>query len=814
MPRGPDLEPKKPTVGDYQIGWICALSVEMAAAEALLDFKEEPLKNRPDDQNTYIFGRMHQHNIVITCLPSGVYGTTAAAHVAVQMKTSFPALRSCLLVGIGGGAPSSNPDIRLGDVVVSKPTASYAGVIQYDYGKAIANGEFVATGILNKPPMHLLSAITRLQSFHHLKENKIPGLIKEALTMYPQYSETCSYPGQESDILFESTYQHNDPEKPTCKSCDKARITVRAPRTDTTPRIFYGLIASANQVMRDSNRRETLSRQHGILCFEMEAAGIMDVLPCLVIRGISDYSDSHKSKQWQGYAAATAAAYAKELLSVVVSSDIDEAPSVADLDSYQDDVPPSNYMPSSRRAPKLLNTRWDSSVGRDLGHGFTNPLDRYQAVASVQDCPDAETLVIAIDLGTRFTRVGWATADAFAKDEINFVTVWPGCDREEFKVPTAVCYTHREFLATDKQPEFFWGYNIPKAEPPFYWLWFLEMNNKDYDEETPLPNYTVPKRERLPQPLPNLYSLHPRLILTDYLRTIWDVASKNIALHRGQDFIKRVRLHVAMTLPTAWEDKGRLALGKAAEDAGILGYRPGGTTQLSFVFRHEAAAIVTLRQPGQTLRVRDQFVVCYAGGRRVDVSIYKIIQVDPLKLQQSSYETWGFCGGDMVDSAFQSLLEEKLRWTDHTPKDISDIMAKQWEPRIKRAVRPQGPNSKYTIALPDTQSRASRLYEYRRRRSDGDRPIQFSNNDIERVFMQCVSSIQGLIENQLETSKAKRQSVKGIILAGGLGLSPYLYDPLKSAYDPLGLPVLRVNDPLADTTACQGAIYQALFANR
>ena len=51
-----------------------------------------------------------------------------------------------------------------------------------------------------------------------------------------------------------------------------------------------------------------------VLCFEMEAAGLMLDFPCLVVRGICDYADSHKNKIWQKYAAATAAAFAKELL--------------------------------------------------------------------------------------------------------------------------------------------------------------------------------------------------------------------------------------------------------------------------------------------------------------------------------------------------------------------------------------------------------------------------------------------------------------------------------------------------------------------
>ncbi|KAE8135104.1 hypothetical protein BDV38DRAFT_145027 [Aspergillus pseudotamarii] len=69
--------------------------------------------------------------------------------------------------------------------------------------------------------------------------------------------------------------------------------------------------------MKDAKTRDRLARQLGIICFEMEAAGLMDHFPCLVIRGISNYAEFHKNDQWHGYATATAAAYAKELLSVV-----------------------------------------------------------------------------------------------------------------------------------------------------------------------------------------------------------------------------------------------------------------------------------------------------------------------------------------------------------------------------------------------------------------------------------------------------------------------------------------------------------------
>jgi hypothetical protein len=95
--------------------------------------------------------------------------------------------------------------------------------------------------------------------------------------------------------------------------------------------VHYGAIASGNQVMKDGVTRDRMSSELGsVLCFEMEAAGLMNSFPCLVILGICDYADSHKNKGWQPYAAATAAACAKELLSVIPESHISETRSIAE----------------------------------------------------------------------------------------------------------------------------------------------------------------------------------------------------------------------------------------------------------------------------------------------------------------------------------------------------------------------------------------------------------------------------------------------------------------------------------------------------
>ncbi|KUL81435.1 hypothetical protein ZTR_10668 [Talaromyces verruculosus] len=305
------------THDNYTIAWICALPVEVAAARVMLNRTHSPLPNPPTDPNAYELGELDGHYIVITCLPAGVYGTVAAANVVSRMRSTFPRLQYGLMVGIGGGVPGKNNDIRLGDVVVSKPVGQHGGVIQYDYGKTVEGGKLEPTGALNKPPQTLLTHMNQLEARRLAGSgDDLRKITEEVLERNPNIKDKFSPPKQNTDLLFNSSYHHIDRES-TCERCDRKQLIERKPRETRTPYIHYGLIASGDQVMKDSETRDRLAQQHGILCFEMEAAGLMDELPTLVIRGICDYCDSHKQKQWQGYAVFTAAAYAKLLLSTI-----------------------------------------------------------------------------------------------------------------------------------------------------------------------------------------------------------------------------------------------------------------------------------------------------------------------------------------------------------------------------------------------------------------------------------------------------------------------------------------------------------------
>ncbi|GLA16639.1 hypothetical protein AnigIFM62618_003234 [Aspergillus niger] len=308
--------PQQLSHDDYTIGWVCALAIEAAAATAMLDQIHPALSTHPRDSNSYTLGSIGSHHVVIACLPAGVYGTTSAATVASNMFISFGSIRHLLMVGIGGGVPSASADIRLGDVVVSIPTPRFEGVVQYDYGKTIGQGRFERTGTLNKPSTSLLTAVNNLRAADLRNGSQIPILMSQMLARNPQMAETFTSPGCQRDLLFASDYEH-DPTEPTCELCDRKNLVTRLTRSSDRPVVHYGLIASGNQVIKHAQTRDQLAAQLNILCFEMEAAGLMDNFPCLVIRGVSDYSDSHKNKAWQGYAAATAAAYAKQLLATI-----------------------------------------------------------------------------------------------------------------------------------------------------------------------------------------------------------------------------------------------------------------------------------------------------------------------------------------------------------------------------------------------------------------------------------------------------------------------------------------------------------------
>ncbi|KAF3922895.1 hypothetical protein ABW20_dc0100236 [Dactylellina cionopaga] len=355
---------KPRTHSQYNIGWVCALPKEQTAATAMLDETHDGLSKTPNDDNIYTLGSIGKHNIVIACLPKGKLGAVSAATVAVQMAGTFTSIKFVLMVGIGGGVPNKGK-IRLGDVVVGTPTGKFPGVVQWDFGKA-TKGSFERTGALNNPPKSLLTAISKLETHHEMHGSEIARNLAKMKEKWPKLSKYLRSESLE-DILFKSTYSHvskppapedddeddeeeeeEDEEEDSCRYCEKTKILKRKPRD---LKIHYGLIASGNQLIEDAIVRDKLNKSLGgstdVLCIETEAAGILNDFPCLVIRGICNYADSHKVNQdWQEHAAGAAAAFAKELLGYVQPNEVEQERPVKELLDQSKPYSIPNSLPS------------------------------------------------------------------------------------------------------------------------------------------------------------------------------------------------------------------------------------------------------------------------------------------------------------------------------------------------------------------------------------------------------------------------------------------------------------------------------------
>ncbi|KAK2809089.1 hypothetical protein FQN50_004143 [Emmonsiellopsis sp. PD_5] len=329
------------THNDYTVGWVCALPKELTAATAMLNREHPDLSKPPGDHNTYTLGSIGEHNVVIACLPIGTYGTNSAATVATQMVRTFPSIKVGLLVGIGGGIP---PKVRLGDIVVGTPVDQYPGVVQWDMGKEEEEG-FKRTGAMNPPPVLLRTAASKLVTNHKLHGPKIYQYLKDVEKKYPALEPECTQSASLKDPLSTTNHELNG-----------------AQRKPGELRVHYGLIASGNQVIKDAEFRDWVNERLGgnVLCFEMEAAGLMD-FPCIVIRGVCDYADSQKNKDWQEYSAMVAAAYARELLECVQPSVVDTERRVKDiLDQISDTL--SEIQPNVTHMKSRLDKEEDVKI--------------------------------------------------------------------------------------------------------------------------------------------------------------------------------------------------------------------------------------------------------------------------------------------------------------------------------------------------------------------------------------------------------------------------------------------------------------------
>ncbi|KAF4968320.1 hypothetical protein FSARC_4265 [Fusarium sarcochroum] len=305
---------------DFEVAIICALPLEADAVRALFDHDWDdygqgpPFGKAPGDPNAYSTGAIGRHNVVLVHLPG--MGKVSAATVASSCRTSFPGIKLALVVGVCGVVPfgSNGEEILLGDVIVSDSIA------QYDFGRQLPDRFAPKASPLDlpgRPNPEIRGLLRKLKTIQGQQE--LVGKTVECINILCQIPQLRStYPGSANDRLFEADYLHREEQK----SCEEIgchgklvlRHRLETTRTNHIPAVHFGAIASGDTVMKSGQERDKLAENQGVIAFEMEGIGFWDVFPCLVIKGACDYADSHKSKIWQRYAAATAAACTKAFL--------------------------------------------------------------------------------------------------------------------------------------------------------------------------------------------------------------------------------------------------------------------------------------------------------------------------------------------------------------------------------------------------------------------------------------------------------------------------------------------------------------------
>jgi nucleoside phosphorylase len=343
--------------GDFTIAIICALKDETDAVEGMFDefWKDSELSKKAEgDPNSYSIGRIGGHNVVLAFMPG--IGKGASASVAASLRSTFSGIKLGLVVGICGGVPPMEDDKReemlLGDVVIS------TAIIQFDFGRQYADDFQQKNTIednLGRPIPEIRSFLTKIQSMRGkgiLQDKTLTHLT--ALFDKTDYSE-WTYPGASEDRLYPPTYRHKHQQPESCIICDKCKsqedkvckealdsscsklmcntemqvIRKRLERPESCAsqkepqerpqiahmlKIHFGRIASGDTVMKSGVHRDTWAKKANVIAFEMEGAGVWDNLPTVVIKGVCDYADSHKNKEWQKHAAASAAACTKAFL--------------------------------------------------------------------------------------------------------------------------------------------------------------------------------------------------------------------------------------------------------------------------------------------------------------------------------------------------------------------------------------------------------------------------------------------------------------------------------------------------------------------
>ncbi|KAI1204680.1 actin-like ATPase domain-containing protein, partial [Annulohypoxylon truncatum] len=410
-----------------------------------------------------------------------------------------------------------------------------------------------------------------------------------------------------------------------------------------------------------------------------------------------------------------------------------------------------------------------------------------------------DRLIFGIDFGTTFSGVAWATVDDLEDNEINIITSWPKYRREDGKAPTELFYEDDKIM---------WGYEVPSDADPVSWFKLLLLRDEDIDEDLRQSDYYIRAKSKLKE-----LDKDPTDLVADYLRALWQHTLNTVRKSRSKAVIAALMFHVVITVPAIWKDYARTNMQEAVAKAGILDHRSAGPTTLSFVPEPEAAGLITLLELDGMLKTDDVYVICDAGGGTVDLISYRIGNLDPIELHEAVAGTGDLCGGIFVDEQFERLCKKRLgrSWNKLSQASIKGIIKSEWEHVYKPSYTGRDHGREFPIGIPAEALGGSNENDLTRKPHIKDGRIHFSNSDIKSAFTTAFSSIDSLVDSQIKNTQKKSLLVKGIVLVGGFGASPYLYNHLKDRFAKQGIEVLQDTGMRPRTAICRGAILKGFL---
>lgn len=357
--------------GGFQIAVVCALEEERDAVLGLMNrYKSTDYRVAHGDRNQYSYGELGGKPIVLARLQR--MGPNESGWTAKDISYSFHNIVLALVVGIAAGAPfkydvrkqaqtdnetmlklaklagidsEQDPEtaaqlqptgLKLGDVIVSTQ------VTEWDFGRWYDDRLERKTpreNTLSGTPRSVSNFLNNMSRLT-IRDELLPKLredVSSNMDLEIQYKQRP----QATDNVYAANTRHKHYHG--CETCDKCvewyhspcDIALKSPceQLGCTPlyvnehkpsdeNIFFGRVASGKTTLKSARTRNQLIAEGNYIGFEMEGLGVWEVLPTIVVKGIVDYADSHKSKQWREHPATRAALCASALISLFQLPDL------------------------------------------------------------------------------------------------------------------------------------------------------------------------------------------------------------------------------------------------------------------------------------------------------------------------------------------------------------------------------------------------------------------------------------------------------------------------------------------------------------